>query len=789
MISSSSLLYRIRLSKVNTKMKSTVRSINIPLEIPKVDDRVYYQCVLNNGISVTIVQDKTSEKSSCALSVRTGAMHDPLPGIAHITEHAVFLGSEKYPVENAYKNYLNQHGGGSNASTSMDQTTYKFYVNADAFDPALDIFSQFFKCPLFQTETMCREVMAVDAEDSKNRIIDARRLLQVLKHQIQPQHTYSKFSTGNLKTLVYGDVERYGEHLSKTIRSFHAEYYQPSCMAVALVGPQSVDDLLSMAELHFSSIKNNNPTATTSATATTSSSCLSNLEELKVTTEENASTANDKLHRETTTTTNNRTDSSSTVVQKETITTTVSLSIQTTTPIQENQECIENASIFTHGGGKLIHLCPVKDIRDLIIIWQLPPTYTLYRENPCDLISYLLNYKGTGSCFAVLQDKKWITTITTDIRNNYENYTLYETKISLTEHGLLYYNEILSLLNEYILLISNTTNEKLLEYWKEMYIINALKFQYKQKSTAYELAPALSSNMLDYCMEHILSANYLTTPTIDIQLIRRFLSFLDINKSIIFLRSQAFSQAPHLLGSDSPEYLDQQLYKSFEYSWHNSYNQNGTSSNCGNSSGSTSTTGSITAHSTSNQYYSTATECSSHADLEQLRLSGQYFPRLHAYQQVLMQSHHLHSAAAVLPKDASSSLPAEAVRLPEDESLSLCMEPYYGVPYSIRNYALNATIKERMTENRGAIELTLPTCNTFISTELLEPPQEDVHNSDTTPLHSTPPVRLSQMDDRTVSSMSSTKKGTIWHSRDELFRQPRSIYFHLLHSPSCGTYK
>lgn len=42
-----------------------------------------------------------------------------MPGLAHMTEHAVFLGSEKYPANNAYKQFLSKHGGGSNGGTSM----------------------------------------------------------------------------------------------------------------------------------------------------------------------------------------------------------------------------------------------------------------------------------------------------------------------------------------------------------------------------------------------------------------------------------------------------------------------------------------------------------------------------------------------------------------------------------------------------------------------------------------------------------------------------------------------
>lgn len=39
-------------------------------------------------------------------------------GLAHFLEHAVHLGSAKYPDEKDYKLYLSQHGGSSNASTS-----------------------------------------------------------------------------------------------------------------------------------------------------------------------------------------------------------------------------------------------------------------------------------------------------------------------------------------------------------------------------------------------------------------------------------------------------------------------------------------------------------------------------------------------------------------------------------------------------------------------------------------------------------------------------------------------
>ena len=49
-------------------------------------------------------------------------------------------GTEKYPAENHYKQFLSKHGGSSNASTSMETTVYKFDVNHAHFEEALDIF-------------------------------------------------------------------------------------------------------------------------------------------------------------------------------------------------------------------------------------------------------------------------------------------------------------------------------------------------------------------------------------------------------------------------------------------------------------------------------------------------------------------------------------------------------------------------------------------------------------------------------------------------------------------------
>ena len=58
------------------------------------------------------------------------------------------MGTEKYPREDAYNEYLAQHGGYSNAYTADTVTNYHFSVAPEGLDEALDRFAQFFIAPL-----------------------------------------------------------------------------------------------------------------------------------------------------------------------------------------------------------------------------------------------------------------------------------------------------------------------------------------------------------------------------------------------------------------------------------------------------------------------------------------------------------------------------------------------------------------------------------------------------------------------------------------------------------------
>lgn len=186
----------------SSKLSSTTITPQI-LKSPLHDARTYGYFKLGNGLRVLVISDNETQLSAAAMDVAVGSFSDPpsYTGLAHFCEHMLFYGSQKYPQENAYSDFLSSHGGYDNAYTSFENTNYFFRVSSDYLPEALDRFAQFFISPILVQDGVSREVNAVDAEHRKNLQNDGWRLWQLLKQVSNPYHPMHKFNTGNLETL------------------------------------------------------------------------------------------------------------------------------------------------------------------------------------------------------------------------------------------------------------------------------------------------------------------------------------------------------------------------------------------------------------------------------------------------------------------------------------------------------------------------------------------------------------------------------------------------------------
>ncbi|KAG6592705.1 nardilysin-like protein [Phytophthora cinnamomi] len=150
--------------------------------------------------------DHAPPLAAACLAVNVGSLADPegLPGLAHYLEHMVFMGSAKYPAEDAFEAFLSAHGGSSNGATECESTRFVFDVDAAHLEPALDLFASLFVSPLLRREAMERELKAVESEFQRVRNNNPVRLQQVMCETSVQGHPYSRcFTWGNIESLKY----------------------------------------------------------------------------------------------------------------------------------------------------------------------------------------------------------------------------------------------------------------------------------------------------------------------------------------------------------------------------------------------------------------------------------------------------------------------------------------------------------------------------------------------------------------------------------------------------------
>ncbi|MCP5153261.1 MAG: insulinase family protein [Ectothiorhodospiraceae bacterium] len=216
------------------------------------DPRAYEHLQLPNGLSVLLVSDPTTDRAAASLDVNVGSGSDPRgrEGLAHLLEHMLFLGTEKYPEPGEYKSFIEDHGGSDNAFTSYDHTNYFFEIDAAHLEPALDRFAQFFVAPRFDPRYVDRERQVVHSEYTSKLESDGRRLYHARTHAMNPDHPAARFAVGSRETLA--DLP--DSALRDELIAFYRAHYSAGLMALSVLGREPLAELREWVTARFAAI-------------------------------------------------------------------------------------------------------------------------------------------------------------------------------------------------------------------------------------------------------------------------------------------------------------------------------------------------------------------------------------------------------------------------------------------------------------------------------------------------------------------------------------------------------
>ena len=225
----------------------------ISINKPQFDKRDFVGGLLDNGIKYTFIHDSLLTSSFVSIAVNIGTFGCPkgYDGLPHFLEHMLFMGTSKYPNVNHYFEKLNQYGGSSNAYTATMETVYYFNVLDHGLLEMIDIFSRFFIDPLFNEETISKEINAVDSEHQKNINSDGWRQMQLLLDLSDDNTPLNIFGTGSHNTLNKPGIR------DKLIE-FYNKYYVSTNISICIATSKEHNEILTLIKNTFGHIKKPN---------------------------------------------------------------------------------------------------------------------------------------------------------------------------------------------------------------------------------------------------------------------------------------------------------------------------------------------------------------------------------------------------------------------------------------------------------------------------------------------------------------------------------------------------
>jgi len=162
---------------------SSLGEIGLNLKIDKT--------VLDNGLTILTCEDHTAGTVSYQTFVNAGSRDEVKPGItglAHVFEHMMFRGTEKYPD---YDQAVGNYGPETNAWTGNDCTDYYVDIKAEYLEKVIEVEADRIRNLRFDNETFRTELGPVKEERRRDEVDDPGGFLwQKLYELAYQKHTY-----------------------------------------------------------------------------------------------------------------------------------------------------------------------------------------------------------------------------------------------------------------------------------------------------------------------------------------------------------------------------------------------------------------------------------------------------------------------------------------------------------------------------------------------------------------------------------------------------------------------
>ena len=188
----------------------------------------YEKVVLKNGLTLYLMEQHEVPLISVTTAIKAGAVMDgPQLGIAGLTVDALNMGIEDYDKQ-ALEDLFDFHGARISSSIAPDSASLSMSLAAKDLDRLLPIYLEMINAPNFAekdtNKLLSLHIQGLDRSLERPNSIVHRYFYRMLFGD----HVYGNPTDGNKASV--SDIK------PKDLQAFHKAHYQPSNMAISLVG-------------------------------------------------------------------------------------------------------------------------------------------------------------------------------------------------------------------------------------------------------------------------------------------------------------------------------------------------------------------------------------------------------------------------------------------------------------------------------------------------------------------------------------------------------------------------
>jgi predicted Zn-dependent peptidase len=201
--------------------------------------------VLDNGLAILTCEDHSVPTVSYQTFMNVGSRNEVKfgkTGLAHLFEHMMFRGTEKYP---GYDEALGRFGPETNAYTGEDMTVYFVNVKAEYLETVIEVEADRVRNLIFNDQTFRTELGPVKEERRMGEVEDPDGFL------------WSEFTQLAYKKHTYGhSVIGFEEDLEKNIQledglEFKRTFYSPGYATIVVAGNFDTPQVLEWIKKYY----------------------------------------------------------------------------------------------------------------------------------------------------------------------------------------------------------------------------------------------------------------------------------------------------------------------------------------------------------------------------------------------------------------------------------------------------------------------------------------------------------------------------------------------------------